>query len=445
MKRGFVVLSVLSSLLVLGIILAGCTSTAGTSGTNATPSTEPTPTPQPSLSANGSSADASESVVVAANNRFAEDLYQQFAHDPQYTGSNIFFSPFSLSSALAITYEGARGTTADEIRSVFNFPSDNTTLREGFSHVNAGINSRNALYNLSTANALWAENNYPFLRDYIRTAGQWYSANVTNLDFIGQPEASRQTINTWVANRTNDKIQNLLPSGSIDAATRLVITNAVYFKGAWVKQFDANDTQDADFNISPQKTVSVKMMQRTDESAVYPYAETSDLQVLSMPYASGNGSGLSMIVLLPKNDSLVAAENALDPQNLSALEQSFSSRRVMVYFPKFKLDAQYQLSGTLAAMGMPTAFTGSADFSGMDGNRDLYISDVVHKAYIDVNEEGTEAAAATGVVFWASAIGPGNEEPIPVFRADHPFLFLIQDNDSGAIIFAGRIDNPNGT
>jgi serpin B len=442
MKHGFVTLLILSSLLVLGIFLAGCTSTPNTPGTHSLSMDQPPPaTPFPS--SNGSAATVSETGMVTANNQFARDLYLQLARDPQYARSNIFFSPFSLSSALAITYEGARGTTADEIRSVFHFPSDNTLLREGFSNVNAGINNGDTNYTLNTANALWAEKTFPFMPDYISTAGCWYSANVTNLDFISKPEASRQTINTWVANRTHDKIQNLLPAGSIDPLTRLVITNAVYFKGIWEKQFDANDTQDADFHISPQNTVIVKMMQRTDEDAVYPYAETANLQVLSIPYAHGTGSGLSMIVLLPKNDSLAAAETALDPRNLSALEQSISSQRVMIYFPKFKLETQYGLPGTLAAMGMPTAFTGTADFTGMDGKRDLYISDVVHKAFVNVDEDGTEAAAATGVVMrWNAVV---HETPVPVFRADHPFLFLIQDNDTGAILFAGRVVNPNGT
>ncbi len=442
MRHRFTALLVLFFLLVLGIFFVGCTSTPNTTVIH-TPSTNQTLPASPSPGSSGSAVSVNEASVVTANNQFARDLYVQLASDPQYAGSNIFYSPFSISSALAITYEGAHGTTADEIRTVFHFPSDNTLLREEIFNANADINNGDTNYTLNTANALWAEKTFPFLPDYISTAGRWYSANVTNLDFIGQPEASRQTINTWVKNRTNDKILDLLPAGSIDPQTRLVITNAVYFKGTWVKQFDANDTQDADFHITPQNTVKVKMMQRTDENAVYPYAETADLQVLSMPYAHGTGNGLSMIVLLPKNDNLAVAETALDPRNLSVLEQNISSRRVMVYIPKFKLETQYKLPGTLAAMGMPTAFTGTADFSGMDGRRDLYISDVIHKAFVNVDEEGTEAAAATGVVMrWNAVV---HETPVPVFRADHPFLFLIQDNNTGAILFAGRVVNPNGT
>ncbi len=227
--------------------------------------------------------------------------------------------------------------------------------------------------------------------------------------------------------------------------TRLVITNAVYFKGTWEKQFDANQTSDAPFTRPDGTTVTARMMQRTDEDAIYSYAETPDLQMLSLPYTTASGPGLSMVVLLPKGNDLSAADPYLDPANLSALEQSASSRRVMVYLPKFKLESQYSLKETLSAMGMPTAFSGAADFSGMDGAQDLYISDVYHKAYIEVNEEGTEAAAATGVVMNLAAAAPGSEKPVPVFRADHPFIFLIQDNDTGVILFAGLVTDPTGS
>ena len=224
-----------------------------------------------------------------------------------------------------------------------------------------------------------------------------------------------------------------------------MITNAIYFKGTWQKQFDANQTSDAPFTKPDGTTVTASMMQRTDKDTVYPYAETPDLQMLSLPYTATSGPGLSMIILLPKENNLSAAESYLDPANLSALEQSASARLVMVYLPKFKLESQYSLKDVLSSMGMPTAFSGAADFSGMDGAQDLYISDVYHKAYIEVNEEGTEGAAATGVVMNWAAAAPGSEEPVPVFRADHPFLFLIQDNDSGAILFAGQVTDPTGS
>jgi serpin B len=220
-----------------------------------------------------------------------------------------------------------------------------------------------------------------------------------------------------------------------------VITNAVYFKGTWEMQFDANITQDAGFQVSASNTTTVRMMQRTDSDARYPYAENDDVQLLEMPYAHSSGAGLSMIVLLPKGDNLSAAEQYLSPENLSLLEQSASTRQVEVFFPKFQLDTQYSLPAVLSEMGMPTAFTASADFSGMDGRRDLLINDVVHKAYVDVNEEGTEAAAATGVVVNQMAVR--QESPVPVFRVDHPFVFLIRDDNTGTVLFMGRVTNPS--
>jgi serpin B len=247
-----------------------------------------------------------------------------------------------------------------------------------------------------------------------------------------------------VEDKTEDKIKDLIPAGVIDTTTRLVITNAIYFKGDWVKQFDKNKTTDAVFRTAPGKTVTVPMMQRTDEDAVYMYAENSDLQMLSMPYEHTTGKKLSMIVLLPRGDNLTKNEASLGVDMLTELQQSAESRRVMVYFPKYTLKTKYSLPKTLEAMGMPTAFTGNADFSGMDGTTDLLISDVIHLAFVDVNEEGTEAAAATAVVMKLAA-APANPDPIPVFRADHPFIFLILDDETGAILFMGRVVNPTGS
>jgi serpin B len=379
--------------------------------------------------------------VVEANNRFAFELYSDLDKNNGNAGKNIFFSPFSISTALALVYEGARGSTADQIQAVFHFPTDNTTRRSEYSAVIDGLNGGNSGYTLSTANALWAEKTYSFLPEYTRVAQVYYGASTKNLDFINQPEQSRSTINKWVADQTNDKIKDLLPPGTIDPATRLVITNAIYFKGTWVKQFEKDQTKDARFTVAPGQSVTVSMMQRTDEDAVYNYTETTGAQVLEMPYTTKGGKSLSMLVILPKGESLGSAEASLAGSGLSDLKSKLTSQRVMVDFPKFRLETQYGLSENLQAMGMPVAFSGGADFSGMDGTRDLAISDVVHKAYIDVNEEGTEAAAATGAVMTLSMGLDSN--PVPVFNADHPFIFFIMDNDTGNILFMGRVMNPN--
>ncbi|MDK2989757.1 MAG: serpin [Methanoculleus sp.] len=373
--------------------------------------------------------------MAAGNNRFAFDLYRHIASAPEAAGDNLFFSPYSISSALAITCEGARGTTADEIGAVLHLPENETLRREGFAAIDTGLNSGSGNYTLRTANALWAEETYSFLPDYINAATRWYGTNVTNLDFINDPEESRETINRWVEEQTEDKIRDLLPPGSVDPLTRLVITNAIYFKGTWIEQFDANKTRDEEFRVAPNETVTVPMMHG---DAVYPYAETGTLRVLEMPYAHGNGTELAMLVLLPKEDNLTAAEEALDAGRLADLQKSLVSQRVRVFFPKFTLETGYPLPGVLAAMGMPTAFADDADLSGMDGTRDLFVTGVFHKAFVDVNEEGTEAAAATGVI----AGGGIRPETAPVFRADHPFVFLVVEKDSGTVLFIGRVVNP---
>jgi serpin B len=380
--------------------------------------------------------------VVEANNQFALDLYSTLASEnPE---SNLFFSPWSISSALAITYEGARGTTADEIRSVFYLPADDFTRRNGYKEVINGLNRGNSGFTLETANALWAEKTYPFLPSYLTTADQYYSAHVTNLDFISSPQESRRTINSWVEGETRNRIQNLLPPGSIDSATRLVITNAIYFKGTWATQFKKENTVEDNFWVTPATTVRVPMMQRTDASAKYWYAETDSLQVLGMPYAHQEGRELSMLVILPKDNNLDSAEQSLDAGKLSELRQSLVYKQVAVYFPRFRVETGYQLHDTLSEMGMPSAFVlGVADFSGMDGTTNLFVSDVFHKAYVEVNEEGTEAAAATAVPHSMGASDPGITT-IPLFRADHPFIFLIQDNENGNILFLGRVVEPAG-
>ncbi len=382
--------------------------------------------------------------VTEANNRFAFELYSDLNKNQVNSGKNVFFSPFSISTVLALAYEGARGTTADQIQAVFHYPTDNSTRRSEYSTLITGLNDGNSGYTLRTANALWAEKTYRFLPEFTSIAQNYYDAKTINLDFFNQPENSRKTINTWVEDKTNDKIRDLIPGGSITRDTKLVITNAIYFKGTWVQQFAKDETKADTFFVAPGNSVNVQMMQRTDQDAMFNYAETGGIQVLEMPYTHRSGKELSMVVILPGgNVSLAAAEGSLSGSGLSDLKSRLSPQRVMVYFPKFRLETDYSLTGDLKAMGMPIAFSDGADFSGMDGTRNLVISDIVHKAYIDVNEEGTEAAAATGGIFTSKAMFP--EQPVPVFRADHPFIFFIQDRDTGAILFMGRILNPAGS
>lgn len=377
--------------------------------------------------------------ITDVGNQFALDYYARLRAK---NDDNIFFSPFSISSAFAMTYEGARGQTAEEMRAVFHFPEDDTSRRAGYASVFNEINKTEKKYQLRSANALWAQQDYQFSKNFFDNVENYYGGKVTNLDFIKNPETSRATINQWVEKQTEDKIKNLIPAGTIQPTTKLVLTNAIYFKGEWVKQFNKDNTQEEDFRTSSGKTVNAKMMQRTDKDATFNYGENDDLQILEMPYA---GDDLSILILLPKNDNLTKLENMLTTNNLSIWGQSLTEQRVNIYIPKFKFETKYFMANELKAMGMPLAFSGSADFSGMtaSGEKDLEIDEAIHQAFVEINEEGTEAAAATEVTMELKSAA-GNAKPkTPVFKANHPFVFLIQEKSGGNILFMGRVTNPN--
>lgn len=437
-------------LLACGIFLCGCTAPqppAYINQTNLTPAPPANITPvSPANGTNGTSAAPfNASSVPEANNRFAFDLYSQYKNDE----GNLFFSPYSISSALAMTYEGAKGKTADEIASVFHFPNDTAAMRSGFKGVNGYLNQPGKNYALRSANALWAEQSYKFSDAYLNTTETYYGGKATNMDFIGDPDGSRITINNWVENQTNDKIKDLISQGLITSDTRLVLTNAIYFKGTWVSQFDERGTKEGDFRASPGSSVKAEMMHSQNG---FGYAENSELQILEMPYAGAieqapygdavSPGNISMFILLPKNNSISSLENSISSDRLSGWESQLEPQEVNVFLPKFKFETKYTMGDTLAKMGMPAAFDPlQADFSGMDGTRDLFVGAVIHQAFVDVNENGTEAAAATAVIMMAGA-APGPAPSVPEFRADHPFLFLIQDKETGTILFMGRVSDP---
>jgi serpin B len=376
--------------------------------------------------------------MIAANNRFAFDLYHALAGKSEYANKNIFFSPSSISAAFAITAEGARSKTYDEMKSVFYLPSNPTVQREGSSRIYEALSAPGAAYTLSTANNLYAEKTYSFLPVYISTAQKYYHANVSSLDFIGHPEESRQIINRAVEAQTRDRIQDLIPAGAIDPATRLVIANAIYFKGNWEMAFDKNFTVDASFTRADRKQVNIPMMKQTAEDAWFPYTETATYQAIALPYKSTGGRPLSMLVILPTESTPDEFEKGLGPESLAGIRRNLTTQRVKVFLPRFTMDTSYDLKGVLPGMGMPTAFGMKADFSGMDGTKDLFIGDAFHKAFVEVNEEGTEAAAATAAVLQLKGW-----DDTPVFYPDHPFIFMIMDTESGNILFIGRVADPS--
>ena len=373
--------------------------------------------------------------LVNASNLFALELYRELTNPD----ANLFFSPYSIFTALGMTYEGARNRTADEIRAVFHFPADNQTRWSLFKSLIEKLNANESGCNLSTANAMWIQQDFNILNGYVNTVRTYYKAEAVNVDYIKATEAARLRINGWVENQTNGKIKDLIPQGVLTSDTRLVLTNAIYFKGDWRLAFNESLTNEMDFHPDAATSVKAQMMIRKDDESIYNYTAVDGLQILRMPYT---GDKLSMLVLLPKAGAMETLEKALTPENLSAWKGKLKEQEVHVYLPKFKLETKYFLGDNLSAMGMPTAFSMAADFSKIDGGQDLYISAVIHQAYVSVDEKGTEAAAATAVIIPPKS---GPVEPvIPAFKADHPFIFLIQDDETGNILFMGKVVNPTG-
>ena len=364
--------------------------------------------------------------ISEANNKFAVDLYKKYSSE--FENKNVFFSPYSISSAFAMVYEGAHGKTADEIRDVFYFPNDTNELRTSFAHIYNLINTPNKNYILRTANALWVQKDFPFSQDYLNLVEQYYGGKATNVDFINKREEARQTINSWVEEQTNGKIKDLIPRGMLNSLTRLVLTNAIYFKGNWGHQFDKGATHEENFT-TPDGNISIDMMYIKED---FPYYEDNETQVLELPY-KGN---LSMIVFLPKGN-LSDFESNLSIEKINELTSKLHNTEVRVYLPKFKFETKYFMANDLKEMGMPTPFSYGADFTGMSKKGGLLIQSVIHQAYIDVNEEGTEAAAATGVAVGATAYFPQT-----VFHANHPFMFIILDKNTDEILFMGRVVEP---
>jgi serpin B len=368
-------------------------------------------------------------VAVKGNNEFAFDLYGQL----RTRDGNLFFSPNSISTALAMTYAGARGDTADEMAKAlhFNLPQDKQHPAFGGLIRNLNGEGKKRGYKLNVANALWGQSGYGFKDDFLKLTRVNYGAGLREVDFAGNADGVRKEINTWVEKQTNDKIKDLIQPGAVDGSTRLVLTNAIYFKGDWNSQFKKDQTRDEMFNDGSNKKTKTAMMHQTD---VFKYLDADEVLVLEMPYA---GKELSMVVLLPKKtDGLPALEKSLTAEKLAGWLGKARSHEVVVSLPKFKMTSQFSLIDTLSALGMRKAFGTGADFSGIDGSGGLHISAVVHKAFVDVNEEGTEAAAATGVVMTTMM------RPKPVFRADHPFVFLIRDTRNASVLFLGRIVTP---
>jgi serpin B len=413
----------LATVLILVSLTAGCAGTAKGALLQSD---------KPRLTSDATDAETAE--LVVGNSAFTFDLYQRLSEEQD---GNLFYSPYSISLALAMTYAGARGETEQQMAATMHYTLPQERLHPTFNALDTTLTSYGDdededAFQLNVANAIWGQEGYEFLPTFLDTLAENYGAGLRTVDFVSETEAARQAINDWVSDQTAEKIQDLIPKGMLNSMARLVLTNAIYFNGKWVSPFEKSNTHDEPFTLLDGSTVSVPMMSQVES---FKYAEGNGYQAVELPYRDSN---VSMLFILPEAGRFEEMEGAFSAEFVTAITESLTSQQVRLFAPKFTFESEFKLAETLIQMGMPAAF-GNADFSGMTGNRDLFISDVLHKAFVAVDEEGTEAAAATAVTMMETA---RMIEDAILMKLDRPFLFLIRDNDTGTILFIGRVLNP---
>ena len=375
------------------------------------------------------------------NNDFALAMYAQL----RQRSGNLIFSPFGIRAGLGMAEAGAKGETAAQMRDALRVSPDDEA-HVAFAEIIQRLNATEGMYELVVANSLWCQDSGPLQPEFLDLIARHYAGGVNVLDFLHAVGAARETINQWVEDKTRQRIQELIPSGGLDRETRMVLVNAVYFKGTWVLRFDRTATRDEPFRLEVGGTVQAPLMHQREEVR---YLKAAGYQAVDLAY---RGIYLSMLLLLPdRKDGLRDLEGMLSARMLDDCVTRMSSREVELFLPRFKITwLTDNLRKQLTTLGMPLAFTRfQADFSGINGHEppseeSLFLSAVVHKAFVEADEEGTEAAAATAslIEFTASLGGPSEPPPVPIFRADHPFLFAIRDRNSRAILFLGRVADP---
>jgi serpin B len=379
-----------------------------------------------------------QALLVEGNTAFAFKLYQALREE----SGNLFYSPYSISLALAMTYAGARGETAQQMADTLQFMLEQDRLHPAFNWLDAELASRGQGaqgkdgkgFRLNIANAIWGQKGYEFLPAFLDVLAENYGAGLRLLDFITETEKSRLAINDWVSDQTEGRIKDLIPPGAINELTRLVLTNAIYFNAAWEYPFNDKATANGPFYLLDGGQVTVPMMGQTES---FGYTGGEGYQAVELPY---DGDELSMVILLPASGNFEAFEQGLQAQQVDDIIKALQNTRVSLTMPQFEFKSQFSLKDTLSEMGMPDVFSpDEADFSGMTGNRELFISDVIHKAFVAVDEAGTEAAAATAVIVGTTS---APTEPTVAVTIDRPFIFLIRDIQTGAILFVGRVLNP---
>ena len=398
------------------------------------------------MSHNAGQVDLDALQLASNSSNFAFDLYRTVSDEQE---GNLFFSPYSISQVLAMAYAGARGETERQIADTLRYSLPQDRLHPAFNALDGALRSRGSNdqtasdpeekdfhFRLNIANAVWGQDGFRFHGDYAETLAKNYGDEIRSLDFAAAPEECRVTINDWVANETEGKIQDLFPPGTIDARTRLVLTNAIYFTASWLWPFPLDDTVDRPFHLLNGGTVEVPMMTDNYHYKEVYYAQGHGFQAVEIPYRTWE---LSMIVLLADEGEFEDFEDSLTAEILDQAIKELEERDITLTMPRFEFESEFMLDQTLAKMGMSDAFSGAADFSGISTSEDLWISAVAHKVFVSVNEEGTEAAAATGAAMFMSA--PLEKEPV-VLALDRPFIFLIRDEPTGAILFLGRVMDP---
>ncbi len=374
--------------------------------------------------------------IIDGNNKFAFNLYHQVQGGT--TGSNLFFSPFSISTAVAMVYAGARTETALQISQTLNFQQGEKFHIDYSQLLKELVEGAENKIKLNIANGLWAQKDYKFLDSYFDFVKSNYRSELKNVDFTDNTERenTRKEINVWVEQKTNDKIKDLLSQGDLNSMTRLVLVNAIYFYGNWEEPFNKQRTEPKDFTLLNGNKINIPFMTQRSN---YKYYEDAKIQAIEIPYKDNKAS---MVIFLPKKNKWITEfENSFDYKYYQDIINALQSHEVRLSVPKFQTTCKISLGTILSQMGMPLAFSSNADFSGMTGKKDLFISEVIHQAFIDVDEKGTEAAAATAVVMKMTSIRMPDEPKI--FNADHPFVFLIKDNTTGSILFMGKIMNPD--
>ena len=372
--------------------------------------------------------------VINANNQFAIAMYKQINGQTEQADKNVFFSPYSLSTAMAMLYAAAEGETKAQIQKTFYYPSMDI-LNPNSAALYNQFNKPNPDYKLATVNDLWMQQGLMPTKSYVDTVQRYYGGQVTTLDFESNPNPSRLIINKKIAKHTNQMIPELLPKGSIPSSVVAVLTNAVYFKGDWRMPFEVQNTTEQPFYNPMGTSTKVKMMQL---ESYFRYAEDKQVQVVQLPY---KGDDLSMLVVLPKSKDKAAMQQLIQDLSADKIKQwgtDLVNQKVNVYLPKFRLEESYKMKELLTDMGMPKAFQKGAEFNLFEDGPPTKIDDVYHQAVVIVDEKGTEAAAATGIV----AVAVSAPAPPVIFKADHPFMFMIKDNKTDAILFLGQVNKP---